>query len=119
MKRNGRKTESYVELEIVNVGNRKVIISRYGMILEGNTFIIAFPEETEMNNISKPIELEVEECARIEWKKSEFVVQLQERCKISDNSKVTLFVQDTTGMMYTYETPKKRMQYIKEYKENN
>lgn len=111
-------TEPYVELEVVNTGNRKVILSRYGIIFNGNVFAIAFPDESEMISILNPIELEVEECTRIEWKKSEFIKQLQEQCKISNNSKVTLFVQDTTGTMYTYETSKRRIQYINEYNES-
>ena len=111
---NKASKESYVELEISNVGNRKIIINRYGMSFNEGFFVVSFPDETEMINTRRPVVLDIEESKIITWKKEEFIQVLKDQCKTSGNSKITLFVQDTAGNFYTTRTPKKRMQYLNE-----
>lgn len=106
----------YVELEIVNVGNRKIVINRYGMIYRGNFWVFAVPDETDMMELSKSIELDVEQYTVLKWKKSDFLTQVNNLCAISVNSRIMLFVQDTTGAIYTCKTSDKRKKYLDEYK---
>lgn len=58
---NKASKESYVELEISNVGNRKIIINRYGMSFNEGFFVVSFPDETEMINTRRPVVLDIEE----------------------------------------------------------
>lgn len=112
---NKTSKEAYVELEVSNIGNRRIIINRYGMSLQEGFFVVSFPDEAEMKKTAEPIILDIEESKIIAWKKEDFIQLLKDQCKTSGNSKITLFVQDTAGNLYTTTTPKKRMQYLNEY----
>ena len=107
-------SEPYIEIEIANTGNRKVIITRYGISLNENYFIVAVPNDDNMINTESPVMLDVEEYKIIRWKKSEFIQILRERCTTSNNMRVTIFVQDSSGKMYIKKTPKSRLQYLDE-----
>lgn len=86
------------------------------MIYRGNFWVFAVPDETDMMELSKFIELDVEQYTVLKWKKSDFLTQVNNLCAISVNSRIMLFVQDTTGAIYTCKTSDKRKKYLDEYK---
>ena len=49
----------YVSLDVVNTGNRKIIIKSYGIKLDNNHIWIIFPEKTPIGYRSLPVELDI------------------------------------------------------------
>ena len=56
------------------------------MIYRGNFWVFAVPDETDMMELSKFIELDVEQYTVLKWKKSDFLTQVNNLCAISSST---------------------------------
>lgn len=94
----------YVSLEVVNTGNRKIIISSYGIKLPDGYKWVILQEPTPAGITKLPAELDIEQCVSFAWKK---------------DKKVPFFVQDTAGTYYIFKSPKTIQQYLDEAEKHN
>ena len=67
----------YVSLDVVNTGNRKIIISNYGIKLPDGYKWVILQEPTPAGITKLPAELDIEQCVSFAWKKDKFIMQLQ------------------------------------------
>ena len=104
----------YVSLDIVNTGNRKIIIKNYGIKLPDGYKLIIFHESTPAGTTKLPAELDIEQCVSFTWKKDKFIKQLQDLNDYPKYKKVPFFVQDTAGTYYIIKSPKTIQQYLDE-----
>ena len=106
----------YVSLDVVNTGNRKIIIKSYGIKLDNNHMWIIFPEKTPIGYTSLPVELDIEQCVSLTWTKESFIKTLHDLNKYPTDKRVPFFVQDTTGTYYMCKSSKTIQQYLDEAK---
>ncbi|MCI6195220.1 MAG: hypothetical protein MR651_09625 [Faecalibacterium sp.] len=104
----------YVSLDVVNTGNRKIIISSYGIKLPDGYKWVILQEPTPAGIIKLPAELDIEQCVSFAWKKDKFIMQLQNLSDYPRNKKIPFFVQDTAGTYYIFKSPKTIQQYLDE-----
>mgnify|MGYP004514195235 FL=1 len=104
----------YVSLDVVNTGNRKIIIKNYGIKLPDGYKLIILQEPTPAGTTKLPAELDIEQCVSFTWKKDKFIKQLQSLSDYPKNKKVPFFVQDTAGTYYMFKSPKTIQQYLDE-----
>ena len=104
----------YVSLDVVNTGNRKIIISSYGIKLPDGYKWVILQEPTPAGVTKLPAELDIEQCVSFAWKKDKFIMQLQNLSDYPRNKKIPFFVQDTAGTYYIFKSPKTIQQYLDE-----
>ena len=104
----------YVSLDVVNTGNRKIIISNYGIKLPDGYKWVILQEPTPAGITKIPAELDIEQCVSFAWKKDKFIMQLQNLSNYPRDKKVPFFVQDTAGTYYIFKSPKTIQQYLDE-----
>lgn len=104
----------YVSLDVVNTGNRKIIISRCGIKLSNDYLWLIFPDQTPIGMVNLPIELDVEQSVSLPWKKENFIKVLRELNEYPQDKKVSFFVQDITGAYYMCKSTKTIQQYLDE-----
>ena len=104
----------YVSLDVVNTGNRKIIISSYGIKLPDGYKWVILQEPTPAGITKLPAELDIEQCVSFAWKKDKFIMQLQNLSDYPRNKKIPFFVQDTAGTYYIFKSPKTIQQYLDE-----
>lgn len=104
----------YVSLDVVNTGNRKIIIKSYGIKLDDNQIWVILPEKTPIGSITLPVELDIEQCVSITWTKESFIKVLHDLNKYPVGKRVPFFVQDTTGTYYMCKSSKTIQQYLDE-----
>ena len=104
----------YASLDVVNTGNRKIIIKNYGIKLPDGYKLIILQEPTPAGTTKLPAELDIEQCVSFTWKKDKFIKQLQSLSDYPKNKKVPFFVQDTAGTYYIFKSPKTIQQYLDE-----
>lgn len=109
----------YVSLEVVNTGNRKIIISSYGIKLPDGYKWVILQEPTPAGVTKLPAELDIEQCVSFAWKKDKFIMQLQNLSNYPRDKKVPFFVQDTAGTYYIFKSPKTIQQYLDEAEKHN
>lgn len=109
----------YVSLEVVNTGNRKIIISSYGIKLPDGYKWVILQEPTPAGITKLPAELDIEQCVSFAWKKDKFIMQLQNLSNYPRDKKVPFFVQDTAGTYYIFKSPKTIQQYLDEAEKHN
>ena len=63
----------YVGLEVMNIGNRKIIIKSFWMEMPDNHRTIIFPASTPIGAVSLPTELDIEESIFLPWEKEKFL----------------------------------------------
>lgn len=106
----------YVSLDVVNTGNRKIIIKSYGIKLDDNQIWVILPEKTPIGSITLPVELDIEQCVSLTWTKESFIKVLHDLNlnKYPVGKRVPFFVQDTTGTYYMCKSSKTIQQYLDE-----
>ena len=104
----------YVSLDVVNTGNRKIIISSYGIKLPDGYKWVILQEPTPAGITKLPAELDIEQCVSFAWRKDKFIMQLQNLSDYPRDKKVPFFVQDTAGTYYIFKSPKTIQQYLDE-----
>ena len=109
----------YVSLDVVNTGNRKIIISSYGIKLPDGYKWVILQEPTPAGITKLPAELDIEQCVSFAWKKDKFIMQLQNLSNYPRDKKIPFFVQDTAGTYYIFKSPKTIQQYLDEAEKHN
>lgn len=110
---NGDNIYRFVGLEIINIGNREVIISGWGFILDNGEkmqIVEDFSPLGKLVSTKLPHKLQIEESKTLMYNKSLFTRVLNDSCtsgKLSKESRITFYMVDSTGKKYTTKTKKK------------
>lgn len=111
--------KDYVSISITNIGNRKVIVSSWGIkISKTERFLILtefFDDYFDQAvSVKTPCTLDTEENVCFFYIKEKFVSVLDEQIKngkINKNKRITFYVFDSTGKEYTVKSNKKAHVY--------
>lgn len=115
---NSGETINYVGVTASNVGNRKVIISNWGIKLKEYDVFAVTPSDAigleKMAYVKLPLTLDIEEKVDLQWQKDRFELFLKANEKnIEKNKPLTFFVQDSTGKRYKVKTKETASHYMK------
>lgn len=111
----------YVGMSISNIGNKKVILTNWGLKLNNNSFLLiltsGFEKDFFDNAVSKktPVAIEPEENITFFYSKELFKKLLAEyidKNKIDRNKKITFLVHDSTGKAYKTTSIMKTKEYL-------
>lgn len=111
----------YVGMSISNIGNKKVILTNWGLKLTGNNFLLILTSGVEKDFFDKavsketPIAIEPEENITFFYSKELFKKLLAEHIEqneIDKNKKVTFLIHDSTGKTYKTTSPLKAKEYL-------
>ena len=115
--------KSYVGMDISNIGNKKVIVSSWG-IKTLNKFLLILTNIEQIENsdyfdkavsVKTPYELDVEQNVTFFYAKDLFRQQLQsliENGEIKSNRHIQFIVRDTTGRKYKVKSKKSAKFYL-------
>lgn len=122
----GQLMADMVSMTVTNIGNREVIIDRWGFKLKDNKEIHIF-SELSMENTSIyirealrpkfPYKLALEESVTLYYEKALFLKIVPEYCEKKElnlNDKICFWVKDSTGQKYYVKTDKKAKDYCKQ-----
>lgn len=115
---NNGQIVKFIGVNASNTGNRKVIISCWGIHLKKNDALVVTPLEIsgleKFAYIKLPKVLELEESVDLLWQTDRFRSFLQNNIdNIENNKPLVFFVQDSTGKRYEVKTKKKASEYMK------
>lgn len=111
----------YVGMSISNIGNKKVILTNWGLKLNKNNFLLILTSGFEKDFFDKavsketPIAIEPEENITFFYSKELFkklLAEYIERNEIDENKKITFLVHDSTGKTYKTTSPAKAKEYL-------
>lgn len=115
---NNGQTVKFIGVSASNTGNRKVIISCWGIHMKKNDALVVTPPE--VSGLEKfaytklPKVLELEESVDLLWQTDRFKTFLENNIdNIENNKPLVFFVQDSTGKRYEVKTKKKASEYMK------
>lgn len=111
--------QPFISLNITNIGNRDVIIDKWGFVYyEKNGYgLIGFNQssiEQQINPIL-PYKLKIEETMSLYWELAFFIECIKpeiETGHLRSNRKIAFFAADSTGRMYKVKTAKVAREYI-------
>lgn len=101
-----KKECSCVELNVINIGNRKVIINRFGFQLRNKKECLVLLDDSDVP-IKLPVEIDVENSKSFVVELSIMKEKLKECVDNNDlmiEDKLVWFVSDSTGKMYLCKT---------------
>lgn len=113
------KKNQYFEINVVNVGNRKVYIEHFGVLgkdEDGLRERIIQPSEPFGRPIIFPYELDIEQGLSCPLEKSVFLANLKKGNLLDESQKLVFYAKDSTGEFYTCQSTKTLQQYFDEYK---
>lgn len=125
---NSYTSKNYVGVSITNIGNKKVILSSWGIMVNRNESIMILTDASNFENadifdkvISKktPYFLEIEENVCFLYLKEMFLELVKsyiESGKINKYKKICFYVKDSTNKTYKIKSPKKASEYISQNK---
>lgn len=111
----------YVGLSISNIGNKKVILTNWGLKLNSDSFLLILTSGFEKDFFDKavskktPVAIEPEENITFFYSKELFEKLLEECIKkneIDRNKKITFLVHDSTGKTYKTASSMKAKEYL-------
>lgn len=106
----------YVGIEIVNTGNRKLIIDQFWIELPENYRAVIQPDSTPAGTVNLPVELDIEQSVFLPWKREKFLGYLRDEKVLLRNQKLVFCISDSTGVIYKCKTNKTVQQYIDDCK---
>ena len=121
---NSYTSKNYVGVSITNIGNKKVILSSWGIMVSRNESIMILTDASSFENadyfdkvISKktPYLLEIEENVCFFYPKEMFLELVKtniESGKIDKYKKICFYVKDSTNKTYKIISYKKALEYI-------
>ena len=110
-----RETYHYTTIDIVNTGNRKVVVQQLGVELpDGLRYNLNEDIEFERQLCCFPIELEPEQFIKCLWLNDDFRDLLVTRHLHENNKRITFYIQDSTGIYYRRKTSKTPKRFLKE-----
>lgn len=120
----GTKIFEFVSLTVTNVGNRDVVIERWGFDLENKREALIF-SEMPINGLPQvvqdafrskfPYTLPIEQRTSFYYEKALFMKMIPEYChnkELNPKKPIRFFVKDSTGRKYYCESAKKAGEYI-------
>ena len=125
MGNSGKVVANFVGLTVINVGNRDLIIERWGLKLNNHREALIFsdmpmkgiPAVIQEPFVSKfPHTLPIEHSVTFYYEKTLFQQIVPEYCQnneLSKHKKITFWVKDSTGQKYYCKSPKKACEYFK------
>lgn len=113
----------YISIEIINIGNRKVIINEWSYFTHSKSERIKlFTEMDSIVPIKMPQTIEIENKLDLYFEYSFFVNSLKkllEQNKLKENQKIIFCVKDSTGKTYKIKTKETVKQFIESMEPNN
>ena len=119
----GQKTGELVSLNVTNVGNRTVVLARWGIQLKGDYKLLIVPN-LPMESLPVPFQnsfarefpysLDIEHEVTLYYEKCKFLKAISESCQnneIEPEQKIIFFVTDSTGKEYCVKSQKKAKEY--------
>lgn len=119
----GTRLLEFISLTVTNVGNREVIIERWGFELKDNREMLIF-SELPMRGIPSNLQdsfrnkfphvLQIEQRTTFYYEKALFLALVQEHCshgELDPKKPIRFFAKDTTGRKYYCKTLKKAGEY--------
>ena len=109
----------YITLTITNIGNRYIVIDKWGLFLNKKEMIFILKDTSpilESQQVNLPHKLEIEESISLFYKKENFLKIMRkyvENKKINQDKKVKFFIIDSTGKFYIIKTRKPLKKYFK------
>lgn len=101
----------YTTIDIVNTGNRKIVVQQLGIELpDGFRYNLSDDIEFESSIYGFPIELEPEQFVKCIWSNDEFRDLLVTRHLHENDQRISFYIQDSAGIYYKkriLKTPKK------------
>ena len=121
----GTRLLEFISLTVTNIGNREIIIERWGFELKNKREMLIF-SELPMRGIPAnlqdsfrnkfPHTLQIEQRTTFYYEKALFLDLVQEHCsrgELDPKKPIRFFAKDTTGHKYYCETAKKAGEYKK------
>ena len=102
----------YIGIDVVNTGNRRVIIKSFWIELPNNVRAVIQPDNTPSGAIALPATLDIEESIFLPWLKSKFLSYLHDEVNFPRNQKLTFCVSDSTGVIYKCTTQKTVQEFL-------
>lgn len=106
----------YVGLEIVNTGNRKIVINQFWIELPENYRAVIQPDITPAGTVNLPVELDIEQSMFLPWGREKFLGYLQDEKVLLRNQRLVFCISDSAGVTYKCKTTKTVQQYIDDIK---
>ena len=127
--RSGARIFDFVSLTVTNIGNRDVVIERWGFELENKREVLIFSEMPiqglpqvvqDALRSTFPYTLQMEQRTSFYYEKDLFMKMIPEYCRnkeLNPKKPIRFFVKDSTGRKYYCESTKKAGEYfaVKEY----
>lgn len=116
----------YVSMDVINIGNKKVILEAWGIKTNNhwNQILTSWPEEDYFDkcvSIKTPYTLEPECRVSFSYEKELFLNFIFRKIKegeIDANKKILFFIKDSTGRIYKIKSKKKANAYLEKKTEN-
>ena len=110
-----RETYHYTTIDIVNTGNRKIVVQQLGVELpDGFRYNLNEDIEFDRPLCCFPIELEPEQFIKCLWLNDDFRDLLVTRHLHENNKRITFYIQDSAGIYYKRKTTKTPKQFLEE-----
>lgn len=106
---------TYVSIDVANVGNRKVFIKEFG-VKRGKKRGVIIPDITPSGTVSLPFELDVEACLSFPLTKERFYCNFDNKALFPPNKRISFYVKDSCGHLHTCKSKKTPKKYLKEAK---
>ena len=108
-----RETYHYTTIDIVNTGNRKIVVQQLGVELpDGFRYNLNEDIEFDRPLCCFPIELEPEQFIKCLWLNDDFRDLLVTRHLHENNKRITFYIQDSAGIYYKRKTTKTPKQFL-------
>lgn len=113
----GEKQVNYISIEIINTGNRKVVISDWSYLLnKKNGGVKLFTELDQYVPVKLPQEIPIENKLTLYFEYEYFLNSIK-KCtsegKLKENQKITFIIQDSTGKTYKVKSKEKVSDFLK------
>lgn len=111
-----KEESEYVNVQIINTGNRDVVISEWAYELNDNMKAVLLVNFTKYFPTIFPITVEVDNKKEIFYEKKFFLKNVEEaiiRNEINKQKKIKFSVTDAAGKKYYFYSPKKAKDYLK------
>ena len=117
----------YVSMDIINIGNKKVVLEAWGIKTNDhwNQILTSWPKEDYFDkcvSVETPYTLEPECRVSFSYDKELFLKFISQKIKENEmdaNKKILFFIKDSTGRIYKIKSKKKASEYLEKKSENN
>lgn len=111
----------YIAMDISNIGNKKIIVTNWGIQLKKNHFLLILTSGFEkdyfdrMMSIKTPVTLQPEENVTFFYSKELFqklITDYSEKGELDKNMRISFVVHDSTGKTYKTLSPARAKDYL-------